>query len=173
VDNRETAEMLNAVPVTKEELERVITEAEKLHAEGTDEDGGGMYLIARLFKEQPQKAEAIYFRMMALANIIEKQSAPGWTLPSTKDGAVFTKQELIDATAVFPLSVVDGDIGFELKGFLSKALVSQGRGNLLSRVLSGIPQTHEAPASQPRLCEIIGLPSQIKGTETLLPRKPA
>jgi len=122
VDNRETAEMLNAVPVTKEELERVITEAEKLHAVGTDEDGGGMYLIARLFKEQPQKAEAIYFRMMALANIIEKQSAPGWTLPSTKDGAVFTKQELIDATAVFPLSVVDGDVGFELKGFLSKAL---------------------------------------------------
>ena len=38
---------------------------------------------------------------------------------SQKSGAVLTKSELIEAAATYPLSEIDGDIGFEIYGFLS------------------------------------------------------
>jgi len=113
---------LNSIVVAKEEVELVVTEAEKLHAEGGDVDDGGMYLIARLFKHDPDKVSAICFRMAALAKIITKQAAPGWTLGKDKEGGVLTHQALLEAAAVFPLSMIDGDVGFELEGFLAKAL---------------------------------------------------
>ena len=113
---------LNSVMVAKDELDLVVTENEKLHAEGRDVDGSGMYLIARLFKHDPDKASAIYYRMAALAEIIAKQAAPGWTFGEDKEGGVLTHQALLDAAAVFPLSMIDGDVGFALDGFLAKAL---------------------------------------------------
>jgi len=113
---------LNSVKVAKDELDLVVTENEKLHAEGGDVDGSGMYLIARLFKHDPDKASAIYYRMAALAEIIANQAAPGWTLSKDKEGGVLTHQALLDAATVFPLSMIDGDVGFELEGFLAKAL---------------------------------------------------
>ena len=41
---------------------------------------------------------------------------------SHKSGAVLTKRELIEPAATYPLSEIDGDIGFEIHGFLLKAL---------------------------------------------------
>ena len=38
---------------------------------------------------------------------------------SHKPGGVLTKRELIEAAATYPLSEIDGDIGFEIHGFLS------------------------------------------------------
>jgi len=121
-DNSKMIERLNSVVVTSEELSKVLDEADKLHKSGNDEPGGGLYLIASMFKGQPLRAQAIYFRMESLAKIIGNKSVPGWTLEKDENGAVVTRQELIDVSAVFPLSEVDGDIGFEENGFLSKAL---------------------------------------------------
>lgn len=121
-DNTKIIARLNSVIVTPEELSEVLNEADKLHDIGNDEEGGGIYLITSMFRDQPDRAQAIYFRMEALSKIIGSKSAPAWTMESNKDGAVLIKQELIEAAAVFPLSEVDGDIGFERNGFLSKAL---------------------------------------------------
>lgn len=121
-ENHRMIERLNTVIVTKEELSDVLEESDRLHDEGTAENGDGIYLVTKMFSGQPERAQAIYFRMIALSKIIEKQSAQGWTLPSNKAGAVLTKQELIGAAATFPLSEIDGDVGFEINGFLSKAL---------------------------------------------------
>ena len=121
-DNSKMIERLNSVIVTSEELSKVLDEADKLHRNGNDVPGGGLYLIASMFKGQPLRAQAIYFRMESLAKIIEDKSALGWTLGKDENGAVLTRQEFIDVAAVFPLSEVDGDIGFEKSGFLSKAL---------------------------------------------------
>jgi len=38
---------------------------------------------------------------------------------SRKSEAVLTKRELTEAAATYPLSEIDGDIGFEIHGFLS------------------------------------------------------
>ena len=121
-DNSKIIERLNSVIVTSQELSEVLDEADKLHDNGKAEDGDGIYLISSTFRGQPDRAQAIYFRMVALSKIIGSNSAPGWTMESNKEGAVLTKQELIEAAAIFPLSGVDGDIGFEKNGFLSKAL---------------------------------------------------
>ncbi len=121
-ENSRMLEKLNSVIVTGEELHQVLDESDKLHDDGLAENGDGIYLIVRLFSGQPERAQAIYFRMTALAKIIENQKAPGWVLPSYKDGAVLANYELIETAATFPLSEIDGDIGFEISGFLSKAL---------------------------------------------------
>ena len=86
------------------------------------EQGDGIYVVASMYQGKPKKAQAVYFRISALAEIVEKQQAPGWTLPKTTEGWVPTREELLRAAAVFPLSEVDGDIGFDLEGFLAKAL---------------------------------------------------
>ncbi len=121
-DHSKMLARLNSIVVTSEELSKVLDEADKLHKSGNDEAGGGLYLIASMFKGQPLRAQAIYIRMESLAKIIESKSAPGWTLGKNENGLVLTRQELIDVAAVFPLSEVDEDIGFEKNGFLSKAL---------------------------------------------------
>lgn len=121
-ENPRLIEKLNSVVVTVDELTEILNELDQRHDGGTAKDGDGMYLIVSMFADQPERAEAIYFRMKALAKIIEKRDAPGWTMPSHKSGALLTKRELIKAAATYPLSEIDGDIGFEIHGFLSKAL---------------------------------------------------
>jgi len=113
---------LNSINVTKKDLARVLTESDKRHDEGTVKDGDALFIIVSLFSKQPEKAKAIFHRLAALAKIVDKKDASGFTLPSKKNGAVLTKQELVEAAAIFPLSEIDGEICFELDGFLSKAL---------------------------------------------------
>jgi hypothetical protein len=115
-------ENLNSVVVTKEDLARVLIESDKRHNEGSAEDGDAIYIIVSLFSKQPEKVQAIFHRLAALAKIVDKKDARGFTLLSKKNGAVLTKQELVEAAAVFPLSENDGVIYFELEGFLLKAL---------------------------------------------------
>lgn len=121
-ENFHIIELLNSITVTKKELSDVLDEADVLHDNGMAENGDGIYLVSKLYRGQPEKARAIYFRMVALSRIIKDQRDPGWTLPSNKDGAILTKNELIKSAVTFPLSEVNGDIGFEINGFLTKAL---------------------------------------------------
>ena len=121
-ENLRLIEKLNSVVVTVDELTDVLNESDRRHDAGKAEDGDGIYLIVGMFADQPERAQAIYFRMEALARIIKQRDARGWTMPSHKSGAVLTKHELIEAAAIYPLSEIDGGIGFEIFGFLSKAL---------------------------------------------------
>lgn len=121
-ENSRLVDRLNSVVVTVEELTEVLNESDKRHETDIAEKGDGIYLVVSMFADQPERAKAIYFRMEALAKIIEKKDAPGWTMSSHKSGAVLTKRELIAAAAIYPLSEIEGDIAFEIHGFLSKAL---------------------------------------------------
>jgi len=121
-DNIRLLEDLNSVIVTVEELAELVHELDEEHDRGTAEEGDGIYFIVSKFADQPKRAQAIYFRMAALAKIVQGKSAHGWTMPSHKPGAVLTKRELLETAATYPLSVIDGHVGFELNGFLVKAL---------------------------------------------------
>ncbi len=113
---------VNSVIVTSDEIELVLEECNSRHEAGQAEGEEGLYVIVEKFHKQPERAKAICFRMVALSKIIEKKEALGWTISSDKPGAVLTKRELIEAAAIYPLSEIDGDVGFEIDGFLSKAL---------------------------------------------------
>lgn len=113
---------LNAVEVTKDDLARVLTESDRRHDEGSAKEGDAFFIIISLFSKQPDKVQAIFHRLSALAKIVDNKDAPGFVLPSKKNGAVLTKQELVEAAAIYPLSEVDGEICFELDGFILKAL---------------------------------------------------
>jgi formylmethanofuran dehydrogenase subunit D len=123
-DNVRLLEELNSVVVTVQELSETLHELEEEHDRGTAEEGDGICSVVSKFADQSERAQAIYFRMVALANIITRKGAHGWTMPSHKSGAVLTKSELIETAATYPLSVIDGRVGFEVNGFLSKALES-------------------------------------------------
>ena len=115
-------EDLNCVSVTSNDLDRVLHKAEKRRKAGTAEDGDGIFLIASMFRGSPQKAQAIYFRMLGLAEILQEHELPGWTV-RRKDGLVLTKSELINAAALCPLAKIsEHKIGFDKESLIAKAL---------------------------------------------------
>lgn len=113
---------LNEVVVTPDDLTDVIEELNLRHEKGEYEQGDSLIITAIKFSGQPNKGMAVHTRMTALAKIIDGDSAPGWTKPPNQDGAVWTKGELIEVAASYPLSEIDGDFGFEVNGFLAEAL---------------------------------------------------
>ena len=113
---------LNSVEVTFEDLNTIFEQYAELDEEGRDLPDMAFYLIAENNKGDIQKGQAVSFRVRALGEIIQQKKAPGWTRPGIEEGCTLTKHELIHAAAVFPLSEVNGDVGFELQGFLAKAL---------------------------------------------------
>jgi hypothetical protein len=117
--NQKTIDMLNGIAVTKEELLTLVTESEKYSG---GEPGGGLFLIAKLYKGSPQKAQAVYFRMEALSQLLVKNGAPGWTLPPAEDGSILTQAAVFSAAALEPLAAIEDDIGFEQESFLRRVL---------------------------------------------------
>jgi hypothetical protein len=115
-------EYLNQASITPDDMKSVVAEGERLHEEGIAHDGEGMWTIARMFRGEPQKAAAIWFRMVGLSKVLEEQKTPGWTLSKGEDGCILTKEELIEAVAICPLVEVSCNIGFDLKTLLDKAL---------------------------------------------------
>jgi hypothetical protein len=114
---------LNKAKVKVEELEAVVREAERRHEMNSAKDGDGLFLVLSMFSHAgPQKVQAIYFRLFALARLIAREHLPGWTEPERYKGAVLTHQALIDSAAICPLAFVDGDIGFDKTVLLQKAL---------------------------------------------------
>ncbi len=89
-----------------------------------------MFLIAARYKGDPQKAQAVYFRMEALARILEAEAAPGWTLPKLPDGSIPTQEAVFSAVAFEPLTRVGEEIGFESASFLRRVLTeAEAEGN--------------------------------------------
>ncbi|MCG7868781.1 MAG: hypothetical protein JAY74_20720 [Candidatus Thiodiazotropha taylori] len=113
---------LNEVIVTPEKIFHVVEMSEQWRNENHDSDGAGIFLIAQQYKNEPQRAQAVYFRMLAASRLLESEGAPGWVLPKQPDGAIPTKEELLRVVASHPLTFVDQDIGFENSSFLAKVL---------------------------------------------------
>lgn len=112
---------LNAVSVEQNELRKLVGEANKQR--GNFQPGGGLYLIARHYSGNPEKAQALYFRMEALANLLQTEGyLPGWTLPPTTDGAISTQLAVFVAATQEPLIRVGNDIGFDKTSFLDRIL---------------------------------------------------
>lgn len=118
----DTLEFLNSVQVTKEELWELSEEAEEKQQGSNWQDGDGMYLIASRYKGQPQKAGAVWFRMQALSDFVQREDSRGWTLPKLEDGSIPVMEAVFAAAAVQPLISIGNQFAFEPVSFSEKIL---------------------------------------------------
>ncbi len=120
---------LNDIVVSPEEIFRVVEEGEEWRRDNPDSDGAGIFLIAQHYKGEPEKAQAVYFRMLAVAKLLDSEDLPGWVLPKQSDGAITAKEGVFRVAATHPLSFIGTDICFEQSTFLAKVLeVSEHEG---------------------------------------------
>lgn len=112
---------VNNIVVSFEDLWAIAADTED--ADGEDRNLEAlMYIIARRFKTEPQKAGAVLLRMQALVRLLVNEGVPGWTLPKQPDGAIPTQEWVFAAAAVQPLIEVGKDVAFERDAFLKKVL---------------------------------------------------
>jgi hypothetical protein len=86
------------------------------------EPGGGIYLIARLFKGQPDKAIAIHSRREAMSRLLASSALPGWTQAATADCSIPTAEAVFSATAIEPLVLVGDHAEFDRDSFVQAVL---------------------------------------------------
>ena len=113
---------INEVVVSPDDLAEVIDEINRRHENNEYEAGDAIYICAIKFSGQHQKSMAVHSRLSALAKIVDSDEAPGWTKPPKPDGCIWTRGELLEVAASYPVSEIDGDFAFEVDGFLAKAL---------------------------------------------------
>jgi hypothetical protein len=128
-----TLDNLNSAQVTKKDIIRVLDAANKAHTEGHEADMLGPYTTTKLFRKNPQKAQSIYFRMQALAEMLENNELPGWTLEKLKDGSIPAEDAVFAAVAEHHLTIIEDQFTFERKSFLERILVlaePEGKGRM-------------------------------------------
>jgi hypothetical protein len=118
----DTLESINEVPVSVEDLLRVLEETQNLPKDRRSFEGR-MHVAARLYQDDSEKAIAVAFRMRAMFELLGSEDGiPGWSLPRLPDGSIVTQDSVVAAAAVQPLGEVDGRIIFEREPFMAKIL---------------------------------------------------
>lgn len=117
---------INAIPITHEDLLALHSASLEYRARDPEvmaSGDAGMFLAVRIAHNDANRAFAPWSRMSALAQLLEAEGAPGWTLPNrSDDGAIFAQDVLLQAAAVHPL-VADGNAWvFERESFLARVL---------------------------------------------------
>src|SRR5687768_16434047 len=90
---------INAVTVSVGDLLALLEASEAHRVESAHQDDGapvGMYLVARLAENAPDRAAALWFRMNAAVRLVaQDDGVSGWTLPTrTFDGARMTNKAI-------------------------------------------------------------------------------
>jgi hypothetical protein len=109
---------LNTVPVTPDDLFRLVEEAARQRKSIGSFDG--MLLAIQMF--EGDKVQAVYFRLQALALVLERQQVPGYALRGTDEDELLARRELIAAAATEPLIAAGNDLIFEPTSFLRTTL---------------------------------------------------
>ncbi len=82
---------LNSISVTKQDLLKLVDESLSIPDE-QDEPGSRLFLIISRFYGNPEKGQAVYFRVEALIHLLKGEGVSGWALPPTRGGAVPPKR---------------------------------------------------------------------------------
>lgn len=116
-------EMLNAIEISEDELSVVLSASKALHRDDPEAAGDRLDLPVRgRMPLEANKVAAIFFRMSALARLIDTHQTDVWATAADEEGASYARQELLQAAAMYPLSIIDDEIGFDREGLLAKAL---------------------------------------------------
>lgn len=120
VATKRMIEQVNNVSVSKEDLIEAVQEIGELDPEERDFTGHAITIV-RLHSGEPEKVKAIMFRLEALARLLAREGAPGWTLALPNE-AVLTQEPVFAAAAVQPMIEQNGRVAFERDSFLQKVL---------------------------------------------------
>jgi hypothetical protein len=119
-EDQRILEEVNKTPVSNDEMVEVVQEIAAMEPEERGFEGN-MVTIARLHHHNPDKGQAIFFRLQALARFLMEEGATGWTVQLT-NGTTLTSEPMFTAAGVHPLTVRDGEFTFERESFLQKIL---------------------------------------------------
>jgi hypothetical protein len=128
----ELVDSLNTVRLKEEEI------VEAIQAALDSADSGECCLRSltstiRLFPTAPHKARAVFFRLQALAIMMERNELKNWMQPGSAAFTAVGQAAVIAAVTRHPLSLVNGDVAFEKESFLQRILKSaESQGNLAS-----------------------------------------
>ena len=118
---RELIAFTNSVPVSVEDLTSLVDEIEMSQPEMRDWQSSAIVAV-RLFNGDPDKVEAVMFRLEALMRLLiaDKSQTP-WTI-SLPDGVILTSEPVFAAAACEPIVENAGEVAFDREKFLSKVL---------------------------------------------------
>ena len=123
-------EKINNVTISVEDLwfvQEVVTE---IREEEDIDLTTLLFVVADLYKDDPIKAGALMFRMIALARLVIEEGAPGWTLPAQPDGTILAQKCVFAAAALEPILEEGKQLKFDKQSFLAKVLeLSEVKGN--------------------------------------------
>jgi|GEM_PF-3744211 len=117
-------EEINSIVVSREELYAIVEEGERLTAEGKNYPGDSLFLVARRYPGDWNRAFAVQTRMECLARLIQSPRSKGWVLPRMANGATPTKQAMIATAASHPLTKIDDHFSFDERSFFACVLNS-------------------------------------------------
>lgn len=112
---------LNKAKVSKDDVLEFVRETSALPKEDRGFESFAISSI-RLHPGNPDKAEALMFRVQALARFLDGDLMKGWTHPEAADGARWTSEPVFAAAAVEPLVEVNNQLTFEPTSFKRKVL---------------------------------------------------
>ena len=117
---------INGVRITKRDMLRVVKACAKVPRQrGSLEASVGV--IATLFPRTSGKREALYWRMMSLAVVMEDGDMKGWASPPDADGGVLAHEAIFAAAATEPVVVLERpgvgeQFGFDRASLFRRAL---------------------------------------------------
>ena len=113
---------LNAVTITKEEIETVASEISKYQPEKFNADAFCSFVTSRFFNGDTQKADAVLFRLSAFAMLSKNNDLLTWSSEIFPDNSISIHSAIIAAAALEPLIYVKGIYGFDKESFLKRVL---------------------------------------------------
>jgi hypothetical protein len=116
---REMLVDINKTPVLKEELLRIVDDIEASFP--GSRDIMAYAAAAKNVTRDPDKMEAVMFRLQALFRLLSDEGAPGWTI-ALPDGVLLTPEPVFAAAAIHPLIVLDDEVTFDRETFLVTVL---------------------------------------------------
>lgn len=120
---------LNSVRLTQKDVLRVVKRAAKEHLKGGDNTDLAICTSVIVFEKQPEKGQAVFFRLRALAKLMRQDGLRGWTITGAEEDGTFANAAVFGAAAEQPLIFVDGDAAFERESFLKRVLeIAEPRG---------------------------------------------
>ncbi len=113
---------LNAVHVKPRDVVRLVKAVTKRHVKGGDNTELAQITSVIIFQNRPDVGRAVYFRLEALARLMDQHGLKGWTMKGDEDAAEFVNGVVFTAVAQEPLVIIDGKIAFERESFLKRIL---------------------------------------------------
>ena len=113
---------LNAITVTKEEIETVANEINQHRAEYFDAELFCRFVTSLFFDGNKHKADAVLFRLSAFAMLTRNNDLLTWTSEIFPDNSVSIHTAIFSAAACEPLIDINGLYGFDKESFLNKVL---------------------------------------------------